>query len=287
MYGMKRNILFGLCLGIIAVMAYGSEEDGIYTYRAGQYEITMMVERSNPGNAGILVGADQALLSRYIPAGGFTHSTNTFLVRAPGRNIVIDTGFGAAIFDKLRMLGVTPEQIDTVLLTHMHGDHIGGLQRNGQPLFPNAKLYVSMRDRDHFTKTAVNQGAVSALAAYGSNVVTFDPPTPGSALREIVPGISPIAAYGHTPGHTVFLIQSGAERLLIIGDLLHVALVQFPHPEISATYDIDQGAAAAVRRQILSYAAQNRIPIGGMHMVYPAVGNVVTDGGGFRFIPAR
>ena len=284
---MKNNMLIGLCFSIIAASAYASEEDGIFSYRTGRYEIIMMVERSNPGNAGILVGADQALLSRYIPAGGFNHSTNTFMIRAPGQNIIIDTGFGAAIFDKIRRLGAEPEQIDTVLLTHMHGDHIGGLQRDGRPLFPNAKLYVSRRESDHFTKTAVNQGAVAALAAYGSNVVLFDPPTLGSALREIVPGISPIAAYGHTPGHTVYLIQSGNERFLIIGDLLHAALVQFPRPDISATYDIDQAAAAVTRRQILSYAAQNRIPIGGMHMVYPAVGNVETDGAGFRFIPAR
>jgi len=284
---MKRNAFVGLCFGIIAVTAYASEEDGIYTYRAGQFEIIMMVERSNPGNAGILVGADQALLSRYIPASGFNHSTNTFLIKAPGRNIIVDTGFGAAIFDKIRQLGVEPEQIDTVLLTHMHGDHIGGLQRDGRPLFPNAKLYVSVRDSDHFTKTAVNQGAVAAIAAYGSNVVLFDPPALGSALREIIPGISPIAAYGHTPGHTVYLIQSGTERFLIIGDLLHVALVQFPRPDISATYDIDQSAAAATRRQFLSYAAQNRIPVGGMHMIYPAVGFVETDGAGFKFVPAR
>jgi glyoxylase-like metal-dependent hydrolase (beta-lactamase superfamily II) len=105
----------------------------------------------------------------------------------------------------------------------------------------------------------------------------------GQKSSEIVHGISPIAAYGHTPGHTAFLLESGVEKLLIIGDLLHVALVQFPIPEISATYDMDQKAAATIRRQLLDYAAKNNVPVVGMHIVYPGMGNVSVDGAGFKF----
>jgi glyoxylase-like metal-dependent hydrolase (beta-lactamase superfamily II) len=83
------------------------------------------------------------------------------------------------------------------------------------------------------------------------------------------------------------LIEDGRDKLLIIGDLLHVALVQFPVPEISATYDMDQQTAATVRRQVLAYAARERIPVAGMHIVYPGVGNVAVDGSGFRFTPRR
>ena len=83
------------------------------------------------------------------------------------------------------------------------------------------------------------------------------------------------------------MIENGGERLLIAGDFLHVALVQFPHPEISATYDMDQNAAAASRRQILEYAARNKVPLGGIHIVYPGIGNVEVDGTGFKFVPAR
>jgi len=116
-------------------------------------------------------------------------------------------------------------------------------------------------------------------------VVTFEPAALGSTLREILPGISPIANYGHTPGHTVFLVENGGSKLIIAGDFLHVALVQFPHPEISATYDMNQAEAAASRRQLLDYSARNRIPLGGMHIVYPAMGTVEADGSGFRFVP--
>jgi glyoxylase-like metal-dependent hydrolase (beta-lactamase superfamily II) len=284
---MKMKLIFGVLLAAMAAGSFASESDGIFSYRVGQFEVYMLVERANPGNASIIVGADDALKNRYIPASGFTHSTNAFLIKAPGRNILVDTGFGATIFDKMKLLGVEPDQIDAVLLTHLHGDHIGGLQRDGQALFSKARIYLSAKEQEHFTQTQPNQGAVAALGAYGSRVETFEPGQLGSALRELLPGISPIASYGHTPGHTVFLVENGGSRLIIAGDFLHVALVQFPHPEISATYDIDQRAAADSRRQLLDYAARNRIPLGDMHMVYPGVGMVEADGSGFRFTPAQ
>jgi len=284
---MNRKLIVGLLMSVVAAGSYGDESAGVFAYKVGQFEVYMLVEAQREGNAGILVGADEALLKRYIPAGGFSHSTNTFLIKAPGQTVLVDTGFGTTIFDKMKKLGVEPEQIDAVLLTHMHGDHIGGLQKDGKALFPNAKIYVSAREKEYWTVTNVNPGAVAALAPYGSRVETFEPGQLGSKLSELLPGISPIAAYGHTPGHTIFLLESGKDKLLIIADLLHVALVQFPVPEISATYDLDQKAAAEVRRQVLAYAAKNKIPVGGMHMVYPGTGTVTTSGKGFKFTPAK
>jgi len=283
---MNRKLILGLLIGAAATGAYGDEAAGIFMCKVGQFEVYMLVEAQREGNAGILVNADDAI-KRYIPAGGFSHSTNTFLIKAPGQTILVDTGFGTTIFDKMKKLGVEPEQIDAVLLTHMHGDHIGGLQKDGKALFPNAKIYVSAREKEYWTVTTVNPGAVAALAPYGSRVETFEPAELGSKLSELLPGLFPIAAYGHTPGHTVFLLESGKHKLLIIADLLHVALVQFPVPEISATYDLDQKAAAEIRRQVLAYAAKNKIPVGGMHMVYPGTGTVKTSGKGFAFTPAK
>lgn len=284
---MKKGVFLGLLLGMVAIGAFASESDGIYSCRIGQFEIFMMVERENPGNAGILVGADEAFLRRYIPSGGFTHSTNTFLVKAWGKNILVDTGFGGAVFEKMAKLGVRPDQVDAVLITHLHGDHIGGLQKDGKALMPNAKIYLDSRERDHFTRVQANQGAVAALNAYGNNVVAFEAAPLGPIYREILPGISAIASYGHTPGHTVYMVENGGERIIIGGDFLHVGLVQFANPDMSASYDMDQKAAAASRRSILSFAASLGIPIGGMHIVYPGVGTVQAEGNGFRFIPAR
>jgi len=286
---MKRMMIMGLILSAFAPAGFGDENDGIFSAKTGQFEVFMLVESQREGNAGILVGADEAVLKRYIPAGGFQHTANAFLIKTPRQNILIDTGTGSGgiIIEKIKKLGVQPENINAVLITHLHGDHFGSLQKDGKAVFSNAKVYLSKKEHEYFTKTNVNQGAAAALAPYGSQVVTFEPAELGKKLKEIVPGFSPIAAYGHTPGHTIFLVESGKERLLIVGDLLHVALVQFPVPEISATYDMDQKAAAATRRQVLDYAVKNKITIGGMHIVYPATGSVTADGSGFKFTPAN
>jgi glyoxylase-like metal-dependent hydrolase (beta-lactamase superfamily II) len=281
---MKNMICISLFLGVIGG-GYG--QDGIFKYKVGQFEVFLLVESERDGNTGILAGADPAVLSRYIPARGFKHSANALLIKAPGSNILIDsgTGMGGILLEKIISLGVQPESINTVLITHLHGDHFGSLQKDGRAVFPNARVYLSARELEYFTKTNVNQGAVNALAPYGSRVITFEPKTLGQNLTELLPGITPIAAYGHTPGHTIFQIENGGEKLLVIGDLLHIALVQFPVPEISATYDMDANTSAVVRRQVLDYAARNRIPVAGMHIVYPAIGDVSVDGTGFKFTP--
>jgi glyoxylase-like metal-dependent hydrolase (beta-lactamase superfamily II) len=293
---MKKMIFWGLVLGAVSAMGCGtskqpvqgsafSEGDGIFSCKVGKFEVFMLVEAQREGNTGILVGADEAVLEKYIPKTGFMHSTNVFLIKTPEQNILVDTAFGGSIMEKMKKLGVEPEQIGTVLITHLHGDHFGGLQKDGQAVFPNAKVYLSAKELDHFTKVQVNQAAVAALAPYGSKVVTFEPANLGSTLNEIITGFSPIAAYGHTPGHTAFLVENGKDKFLIAGDFLHIALVQFPIPEISASYDMDGPAAAATRRQLMEYAVQHKIPIGGMHIVYPAVGTLEKDGAGFKFVP--
>jgi glyoxylase-like metal-dependent hydrolase (beta-lactamase superfamily II) len=286
---MKKIAFLGLIFYAIAANGYADDSDGIYTLKVGQYEVHILVESERDGNTGILVGADEAVIKRYIPEEGFKHTANAVLIKAPKQNILIDTGTGAGgiIVEKIKKLGVQPENVDAVLLTHLHGDHFGSLQKDGAAVFSKAKVYLSAKELEYFTKTQVNQGVVAALAPYGSKVTTFEPGEFGKKLKAIVPGISPIAAYGHTPGHTVYLIENGKDKLLIIGDLLHIALVQFPVPEISATYDMDQKAAAAVRRQVLDYAAKNKIPVAGMHVVYPGTGSVSVEGSGFKFTPSK
>ncbi|WP_461257397.1 MBL fold metallo-hydrolase, partial [Treponema sp. R80B11-R83G3] len=199
---MKKICFMGLIFYAMAVNGYAGDSDGIYSLKVGQYEVYILVESERDGNTGILVGADEAVLKRYIPVEGFKHTANAVLIKAPKQNILIDTGtgMGGIIVEKVKKLGVQPENIDAVLITHLHGDHFGSLQKDGVAVFTKAKIYLSAKELEYFTKSQVNQGAVAALKPYGTKVTTFEPGELGKKLKEIVPGISPIAAYGHTPG---------------------------------------------------------------------------------------
>ncbi|MDR2629692.1 MAG: MBL fold metallo-hydrolase [Spirochaetaceae bacterium] len=278
---MKTVLMYGVLLGAAAASGLTAEE-GIFSYPVGRFEVFMLVENQGQGRSSLLIGADARDIERYVPGGTYQSETNTFLIRTGEKNILVDTGFGGAVFDHLKALGVDPAQVDAVLLTHLHGDHIGGLQKGGKPLFPRATVYLAQEEREAWASSA---NTVAALAPYGDRVVTFRPGELGAAAVELLPGITPIAAFGHTPGHTLYLVQSGTERLLIWGDLMHVQGIQFPRPGVSVTYDTDPAAAAAIRTRVLEYAARNRIPIGGMHLVYPAIGTVTPQDGGYRLIP--
>jgi glyoxylase-like metal-dependent hydrolase (beta-lactamase superfamily II) len=255
-------------------------EPNIYSYPVGTIEVLTLVETRRPGGIPTpLIDIDQELLESYFPDGTSLSETNTFLVRNGERLVLIDTGFGTTLFDNLKELDIVPEKIEAVMITHLHGDHFSGLSKDGEALFPKAKVYVAHAELEYWTKTNVNQGAVAALAPY--QVKEF---IPGS---QILLGITSIAAFGHTPGHTMFMVESEGQKLLIAGDLVHVQKAQFPHPEISVTYDTDPAQAAVTRKNALNYAALAKIPIAGMHLLYPAIGNVAADGDGFHFIDGQ
>ena len=279
------SILILLILGFSLFAEKVSE--GIFAYKVGQFEVFVLVEAEREGNVAILIDVDEEILKNHIPETGFKHSTNAFLIKTSEQNILIDAGTGAgrSILEKIELLGLEKEEIDTILLTHLHFDHFGGLRTENDRNFPNAKIYLSKEELLQFTEVNPNQAAIETIELYSDNVVTFDANMLDEPHNELMPGIIPIANFGHTPGHTVFLVENNGEKLIIAGDFLHVPLVQFSNPDISATFDVDPVMAAFSRKQIIDYAAKNKIPIGGMHIVLPGIGNVISENELFNFIP--
>ncbi len=198
---------------------------------------------------------------------GVPSSMSCFLLQTEGKNILLDTGLGAPtsqLFTKLNELGITPEELELIYITHLHPDHIGGLLKNGEVAFPNAEVYVNRVEAEAWLAMDSEQSklAKSVLNAYEQHLHLFE------AGDTLIGGVKTIAAYGHTPGHTVLQKDS----ILVIADLMHGAALQLTHPEYCPTYDMDPKAATESRIRILKYARDNNLTMYGMHL--PAPGSI-------------
>jgi len=226
-------------------------------------------------------------------------SINAFLIHTGSRLLLVDTGagvlFGARcgrLVANLRAAGYRPEQIDAVLLTHIHADHSGGLSVEGTRVFVNALVYVDRRDSAFWLSAAQEKAAPAARKqTFRQSHATVDPYVAAGRLRpfdgagELFPGIRAVPAYGHTPGHTAYLVESRGRQLLLWGDTIHLAEAQFPDPSITIEYDVDREAAVASRRQLLAEADREGYLVGGAHISFPGLGHVRAEGKGYRWIP--
>ncbi len=272
-----KEIHISRCLPIIIVSlavcsAVGDTLPDVFLFDLGETTVTTLAERQQLIDKATLVGATDEMLRRYAPAGEVPNAINAFLVRTGGKRMLVDTGFGLKLDDNLKSAGVRADEIDAVLITHMHRDHIGGLLRNGAPVFTNATLYIPRQEFDYWK--AAGAEAQLIADAYAGSFRLFRPQDleagqPAPLLRNIVA----FAACGHTPGHTIYLVEGTKKKLLIWGDITHAAPVQVPHPEVAVTYDVDAAQAVATRRRVLEFAVTNKISyVGSMHLAYPGIG---------------
>ena len=275
---------------------------GVYHRRVGEILVTALNDGHQDVAMSTVLGipAEEAaalLHAAFRPVPRRT-TVNCYLIRSAGRVALVDAGCGPAkptvgrLADNLAAAGVAPGEIDTVLMTHLHPDHWGGLATpEGVPHFPEAALalhaaeYAYWHDDAEAGKVADPArrqmffgDARARLAPYRARTTTF---TGG----EVFPGVTAMPLPGHTPGHTGFLIASGGESLLIWGDIVHVQELQVPRPEVTMAVDVDPAQAQATRRRIFDQVATDRLAIAGMHLHFPGFAHLARDGAGYRLVP--
>ncbi len=206
------------------------------------------------------------------------------LVNTGSELVLFDTGLGqGGIQSALADAGVTPDQIDVVVITHMHPDHIGGMTTNDAPTFANARYVTASPEYDFWAAQDAGNRVGDLVAAKVTPLA--EKMTFVEDGGEVASGITAVAAYGHTPGHTVYHLESNGHRLVLTADLANHYVWSFAHPEWEVRFDMDKAAATASRRNVLGMLAADKVPMIGYHMPFPAAGFVETRGDGFRFVP--
>lgn len=203
------------------------------------------------------------------------------LVNTGSELVLFDTGLNsAATVEALASAGYSPDQVSIVVFTHMHGDHIGGMMTEGAPTFANARYVTGQAEFDHWA-AAGNEG-FDANVRPMADAMTFL----GDG-QDVVTGITGMAAFGHTPGHMVYRLESEGQGLVIFADLANHPVWSLARPDWEVRFDADKAAAAESRRRVLGMIAADRIPAIGYHMPFPAVGYVAPgrDGAEFRWVP--
>lgn len=222
---------------------------------------------------------------------------NAYLVRRPGQApILVDAGAGSGLGPTagklpaaLAGIGVDPADIGTVLLTHLHGDHIGGLvDAVGDAIFPNAGIVLHAAEAAFWLEGAPGAGADQqsvdlarhAVAPYKDHMRLIEE-------GEVMPGIGAVFLPGHTPGHTGYRIGENGAWVLIWGDLVNQPVVQCAFPEAGFFSDADGALAVRTRKDMLSKAADENLLVAGMHIEFPGFARVAREGAGYRLVPAQ
>ncbi|MFA9273873.1 MAG: MBL fold metallo-hydrolase [Candidatus Aquirickettsiella gammari] len=279
---------------------------GYYRVMLGDFEVTALSDGT------VALPVDKLLnntkpektlksLQKYHLSSPVETSVNGYLINTGSKLVLIDTGaatlFGPTLgrlANSMKAAGYTPEQVDEVYITHMHGDHVGGLMNGAKMAFPNAIVRADKHDADfwlnpvNMDKAPANskgafQGAMASLNAYveAGKFKAFDGDT------ELVPGVKALAARGHTPGHTIYAVESKGQKLMLWGDLMHVAAVQFENPSVTISFDSDNKAAMAQRLKAYAEAAKQGYMVGATHLSFPGLGYLRTEGKGYAWMPVN
>lgn len=251
------------------------------TQQIGDFSITTIGDGYASASLDFLTNINQVDAINLQKSAGVNDPTsihiNTYLIRGRGRTILIDTGaggynqWGGDLQTNLALTGVMPEDIDTILLTHAHADHIGGLVNTfGEAAFPNAELFIHEHELS-FWENENNMIRASkhvqanflfvknVFAKYRERIRTF-------INNDILPGISSVHLPGHTPGHCGYQIETGNSSLIIWGDMVHFPFIQIAHPNVSIAFDQDPILSAQIRNKLLDIVSTEKLLVAGMHL---------------------
>ncbi len=296
-----------LPLPAVGIPAANIQGPGVYRHNLGSYQVTALfdgvwylpIDDKFVRNAS---GAEvnQALAAAFLPPSILPISFTALMVNTGTKLVLIDTGTAGQItdtagtmLDNIRVAGVDPKAIDTILISHFHPDHIDGLKtKDGAKVFPNAEILVPEPEWAFWmddAKMGSAEGAVkhyflNARRIFGDIAKEVRRFTPG---EEVAPGIVSVPAYGHTPGHTAFAIHSGTESMLAMSDTVRNPYLFARHPDWQPSFDMDGPQAVQARRQMLDRAVSDRMLVEAYHFPFPACGHMVKTADGYELVPVE
>ena len=278
---------------------------GYHRLAVGDYEVTALFDGYNDLSPDLLKGLSpgqiRALLARRsIDTPGVQTAFNAFLINTGKHLILVDTGAGACIGEtagflsaNIKAAGYEPAQVDTILLTHLHLDHVCGLvDAQKKPIFANATVYAAQPEADYWLDpNAMARVPEKAREFFKIPQESTAPYIAAGRFKTFKPGESPVPEVqtaleaGHTPGSTTYLFSSAGQSILFMGDLVHNLAVQFDHPEVTIGFDVNAQQAMASREQVFSSAAAKGIWVAAAHLPFPGIGHITAIDKHFQWVP--
>lgn len=286
--------------------ATGQQAPGFYRYKVGDTEVTAIHDGfARRPIEGLVRNAElndvkNALADAFLPTDALPITFTSLALKVGDRLVLIDAGNGdggapttGRWMTNFRAAGFDPAQVNAVVISHFHPDHINGLRlEDGTAVFPNAEVMTPAPEWAFWMDDGRMAQAPEGLKANCQNVRRVFGPMAKDVKRyeageDVAPGVTAVAAHGHTPGHMAFAVSSGAGKLLVVSDITNHPALFARNPEWQAVFDMDGNQARETRRRMLDMAVAERTQVSFYHAPFPATGHIAKDGGGYAFVPVQ
>jgi len=285
-------------------------EKGFHKFKVGDVEVIQLYDGAAPPapiDPAFVPGRTAEEISAALKKGGFAGDTrpNFFtvtVIKSKGKYIMFDSSTGGQVggpqagqmmAKNMYKAGIEPRMISTIIVTHFHPDHIFGMisKETNSQVFPDAEILVPAAEYNFWTSPETVGKLPDAQKGLATRIQATFPKwkniRPVEADKEVAPGIKSVATYGHTPGHTSYIIGSGSKQLMVLGDVTNIPAINVANPDWSIGFDMNQAMAAATRRKVFDQAIADKVIMTGYHWGMPGAGTVAKDGNGYAFVPVK